>query len=225
MEVARDIQDHQLVDRDDRACGRIDDILIEWDDTGARLGAILSGGGILLDQLGAFGRLVKRVPRLEAARSHIAIEWRQVRALEPHRLCLLPPRDRLGVRRRSREPLHADGQLPLTALLQLRVVDSLGREMGALDVRTDRARPPLAPRVTGLLCAPDPKLVLLGLKRHDGGLLPRPRAARQSRFAPWTAIASIDAGAIHIDRPFAELPRLVDTRDEAPPPPPSQESA
>jgi len=223
MEVARDIQDHQLVDRDDRACGRIDDVLVEWDDSGARLGAMLSGGGILVDQLGALGRLLKRMPGLEAARSHIAIEWRQIRAFEQDRVCLLPPSDRLGVRRRSREPRAADGALPLTALLQLRVIDTLGCEMGVLDVRTDRAHPPAAPRVTGLLCSPDPKLALLGLKRHDGGLLPRPRAARQARFAPWTAIASIDSEAIHLDSPFGELPRLVDMPDEAAPPPDSQE--
>jgi hypothetical protein len=224
MDVARDIQDHQLVDRDDTACGRVDDMLIEWDDSGARLGAILSGGGTLLDQLGAVGRLLERLPRLEAAHRRIAIEWRQVRALEPHRLCLLPARDQLGRQPPSPEPRHADGQVLLTALLQRPVVDSLGREMGILDVRTGHARPPVAPRVTGLLCAPDPKLVLLGLKRHDGGLLPRPRAATQARFAPWTAIASIDAQGIHLDRPFGEFPRLMDTRDEAPPPAPSEEN-
>jgi sporulation protein YlmC with PRC-barrel domain len=223
MEVARDLQDHQLVDRDDRPCGRIDDVLIEWDDNGARLGAILSGGGILVDQLGAFGRLLKRVPRLESARSHIAIEWRQVRAVEQDRVCLLPPRERLGVRRRSHDPRRLERPLTLNALLQLRVIDSLGSEIGILDLRTDRARPPLAPRVTGLLCAPDPKLVLLGLKRHDGGLLPHPRAARQARFAPWTAIASIDRDSIHLDTPIRELPRLIDTPDEAPSPPDSQE--
>ncbi|HET6171909.1 MAG TPA: hypothetical protein VFD90_04865 [Gaiellales bacterium] len=225
MEAARDLQDHQLVDRDDRPCGRIDDILIDWDDSGARLGSLLSGGGILVDQLGTLGRLLKRMPRLEAARSHTAIEWRQVRALEQDRVCLLPPSDRLGVRRRSRESRYPDRQLPLTALLQLRVIDSLDREMGLLDVRTDRARPPGAPRVTGLLCAPDPKLVLLGLKRHDGGLLPHPRAARQARFVPWTAIASIDRSAIHLESAFGELPLLIDTSDEAPPPPDSQEGA
>jgi hypothetical protein len=223
MEVARDLQDYQLVDRDDRPCGRIDDVLVEWDDSGARLGAILSGGGILADQLGAVGRLLKRVPRLESARSHIAIEWRQVRAVEQDRVCLLPPRDRLGVRRQDRDARNAEGQLTLTALLQLRVIDSLGSEIGILDLRTDRARPPLAPRVTGLLCAPAPKLVLLGLKRHDGGLLPRPQAARQARFAPWTAIASIDRRTVHLDTPLGELPRLIDTPDEAPPTPDSKE--
>jgi hypothetical protein len=223
MEVARDLQDHQLVDRDDRPCGRIDDILIDWEESGARLGSLLSGGGILVGQLGAVGRLLKRIPRLEAARSHIAIEWRQVRALEQDRVCLLPPSDRLGLRRRSHEARYPDGQLALTALLQLSVIDSLGQEMGILDVRTDRARPPLAPRVTGLLCAPDPRLVLLGLKRHDAGLLPRPRAAREARFAPWTAIASIETDSVHLDSPFAELPRLTDTPDETPPRPDSQE--
>jgi hypothetical protein len=157
--------------------------------------------------------------------SHVAIEWRQVRALEQDRVCLLPPGDHLDVRQRSQEGRYPDGQLPLTALLQLSVIDSLGREMGVLDVRTDSARPPRAPRVTGLLCAPDPKLVLLGLKRHDGGLLPRPRAAREARFAPWTAIASIDRSAIYLESPFGDLPRLTDTPDEAPPVPDSQEGA
>jgi hypothetical protein len=223
MEVARDLQDHQLVDRDDRPCGRIDDILIHWDESGARLGSLLSGGGILADQLGAVGRLLRRVPHFEAARSYAAIEWRQVRTLEQDRICLLPPSDHLDLRRRSHEARYPDGLLPLTALLRLRVIDSLGREMGVLDVRTDRARPPLAPRVTGLLCTPDPKLVLLGLKRHDGGLLPRPRSARQARFAPWTAIASIDRSAIHLESPFDALPLLIDTPDETPPRPDSQE--
>jgi sporulation protein YlmC with PRC-barrel domain len=224
MEIARDLQDHQLVDRDDRPCGRIDDILIDWDESGARLGSLLSGGGILVDQLGVVGRLLKRTPGLEAARRHTAIEWRQVRALEQDRVCLLPPGDHLE-QTRSRDARYAGGQLPLTELLQLSVIDSRGQKMGVLDVRTGRAWPPVAPRVTGLLCAPDPKLVLLGLKRHDGGLLPRPYAAKQARFAPWTAIASVDRSAIHLKSPFGDLPLLIDTPDVAPPRPDSEEGA
>jgi len=55
MDIARDLQDHQMLDRDGQACGRIDDILIQWDANGARLGPLLSGGGFLLDQLGRIG--------------------------------------------------------------------------------------------------------------------------------------------------------------------------
>ena len=60
MDVARDLVDRQLVDRDGRECGRIDDIWIEWDADGGRLGPLVSGASILLDQLGAGGRLLWR---------------------------------------------------------------------------------------------------------------------------------------------------------------------
>jgi hypothetical protein len=224
MELARDLQDHLLVDRDDRPCGRIDDVLIRWNDAGAQLGPLLSGGGMLIDQLGVAGRLIKRLPRMQAPHTHLAIDWRQVRALEQQHICLLPPRGRLGMRHKGK-PASTGNWLLLTDLLQRCVIDSLGQEMGILDVRIGHVEPPASPRVLGLLCAPDPRLILLGLKRHDGGLLPRPRAIRKGRFAPWEAIASINAHELHLDRPFADLPHLADALDEAPPPQPSGEGS
>jgi sporulation protein YlmC with PRC-barrel domain len=224
MEVARDIQDHQLVDRDDELCGRVDDVIIEWDEAGARLGALLSGGGILLEQLGLLGRFLRRVLPWRAAQSHVAIDWHQVRQLGPHHICLLPPRHRIGVRRRA--TASGDGRRLLSALLQRPVIDSNGKRMGILDVRTAMpSRPSTAPRVLGLLCAQEPRLVLLGLKRHDGGLLPRRRLGKQARFVPWETIASIDSDTLHIDRPFDELPLLADTVDQGLSTAPGKETA
>jgi hypothetical protein len=211
VELARDLQDYQLVDRDDSPCGRVDDLIIGWDRSGARVGDLLSGMGVVLDQLGAPGRLAKRMP-IRALQSHTAIAWRQVRELKPHQVCLLPPRNALGMRRTGHPKRAADERL-LTSLLQMRVIDAGGNAMGILDVRTGRADPPAAPRVTGFLCAPDPKLMLFGLKRHDGGLMPRPRASKKTRFVPWEAIGTI-ADAIRLDCTFENLPHLADAPDE-----------
>jgi hypothetical protein len=211
MEVARDLQDHQLVDRDDRPCGRVDDVVIAWDASDARVGALLSGLGVLLDQIGLAGRIAKRLP-IRAAHSHVAIEWRQVRELQPHHVCLLPAQGALGLRHAG-TPGSAEGELLLTALLERRVIDDAEHEMGILDVRISPPRPPQAPRVMGLLCAPQPKLLLLGLKRHDGGLLPRPRIGAQARFVPWEAVAEIGQ-VIRLSQAFADLPLLADTPDE-----------
>jgi hypothetical protein len=214
MDVARDLQDHQLVDRDDEPCGRVDDIVIEWDDAGARLGALLSGGGIFLHQLGLVGDVLKRVLRFQSARSHIAIDWRQIRGFAPQHICLLPPRGHIGLRRVG---MLGDDQHLLSALLQTPVTDSNAAQMGILDLRTVTPRPPTAPRVIGVLCAQQPRLLLLGLKRHDGGLLPRSRIDGQARFVPWEAIASIRTDGIQLNCSFVDLPLLSDTPDNDPP--------
>jgi sporulation protein YlmC with PRC-barrel domain len=95
MDIARDLQDHQMLDRDGQACGRIDDILIQWDASAARIGPLLSGGGFLLDQLGRLGRLLRPVLRYRGARREVHIEWSEIVRVEPHVIHLRNPRERL----------------------------------------------------------------------------------------------------------------------------------
>jgi hypothetical protein len=95
MDIARDLQDHQMLDRNGQACGRIDDILIQWDASGARLGPLLSGGGFLLDQLGQLGRLLRPLLRFRGARREVSIEWTEIMRVEPHVIHLRDPRERL----------------------------------------------------------------------------------------------------------------------------------
>jgi hypothetical protein len=95
MDIARDLQDHQMLDRNGQACGRIDDILIEWDASGARLGPLLSGGGFLLDQLGRVGRLLRPLLRFRGARREVQIEWPEIARVEPHAIHLRSLRERL----------------------------------------------------------------------------------------------------------------------------------
>jgi hypothetical protein len=95
MDIARDLQDHQMLDRDGQACGRIDDILIQWDVNDARLGPLLSGGGFLLGQLGQLGRLLRPLLRFRGARREASIEWTEVMSVEPHVIHLQIARERL----------------------------------------------------------------------------------------------------------------------------------
>jgi hypothetical protein len=99
MDIARDLQDHQMLDRNGQACGRIDDILIQWDANGARLGPLLSGGGFLLDQLGRLGRLLRPLLRYWGARREVYIEWPEIARVESHVIHLQSPRERLALSR------------------------------------------------------------------------------------------------------------------------------
>jgi sporulation protein YlmC with PRC-barrel domain len=95
MDIARDLQDHQMLDRDGQACGRVDDILIQWDVSAAHIGPLLSGGGFLLDQLGRLGRLLRPFLRYRGARREVHIEWSEIVRVEPHVIHLRNPRERL----------------------------------------------------------------------------------------------------------------------------------
>jgi hypothetical protein len=97
MDIARDLQDRQMLDRDGQACGRVDDILIQWDANDAHLGPLLSGGGFLLDQLGRLGRLLRPLLRSPGARREARIEWPEIARVEPHVIHLRAPRDDLGL--------------------------------------------------------------------------------------------------------------------------------
>jgi sporulation protein YlmC with PRC-barrel domain len=97
MDLARDLQDHQLIDRDGIACGRVDDIIIRWDNEGAQLGPVLSGGAVLLDQLGRLGRVLRPVLRLVGARREVHIDWALVGRIELDAIHVVIPRESLGL--------------------------------------------------------------------------------------------------------------------------------
>lgn len=97
MEIARDFQDHQLLDCREEACGRVDDILIRWDHEVGELGPVLCGGAIMLDQLGVLGRLLRPLLRAAGGDRSIEIPWSRVSRVEPHAVHLSLPRERLGL--------------------------------------------------------------------------------------------------------------------------------
>jgi hypothetical protein len=116
------------------------------------------------------------------------------------------------------------GELRMSALLRLPVLDAGGARMSILDVRTSQPRPPDAPRLVGLLCSPDPVIASLGLKRHDtAASLARRRAHAHGRFVPWHEISAIDTHAIQLRCRFSELTPLAQAPDPGPPATPAEQ--
>jgi hypothetical protein len=112
------------------------------------------------------------------------------------------------------------GEIRLSELLRLRVVDAAGDTLSVLDVRTAQPATPDPPRIVGLLCSKGPRLRSFGLKRHDAGFVIGPnRVRRHGRFVPWHEIESIGASGIQIRCRFAELERIEETGDPGAPAP------
>jgi hypothetical protein len=110
------------------------------------------------------------------------------------------------------------GQVRISVLLRLPVLDSDGVRMAILDVRTSQPAPPDAPRLIGLLCSPDPMIASLGLKRSDIAASPgRRRAQAHGRFVAWHEISSIDTHQVRLRSRFCDLPPLSETSESGPP--------
>ena len=210
MDVARDLVDRQLVDRDGRECGRVDDVWIEWDADGACLGPLASGSAIVLDQLGAAGRLLQHIGGARARRSR-PIEWASVARVERSRVLLgCDPAHMTQVRASSLGRRYS-------AMTRLPVIDATGERRGVLDLRSETAFGGAAPSILGLIACRHTWLRTLGMKRYDAAGVPLADVQDHARFVPWNAVTALD-DAIRLGVAFADLPRLSDAPDPGPPP-------
>lgn len=211
MDVARDLVDRQLVDRDGRECGRVDDVWIEWDADGACLGPLASGAAVVLDQLGAAGRLLQHIGGARARRSR-PIEWASVARVERSRVLL------------ACNPAHTTQAQPFSlgrrrysAITRLPVIDAAGERRGVLDLRSETALGGAVPSILGLIVCRRTWLRTLGMKRYDAAGVPLADVQDHARFVPWSAVTALD-DAIRLGVAFADLPRLRDAPDPGPPP-------
>jgi hypothetical protein len=211
MDVARDLVDRQLVDRDGRECGRVDDVWIEWDADGARLGPLASGAAIVLDQLGAAGRMLQHIGGARARRSR-PIEWAGVARIERSRVLL------------ACDPADATQTQPpsprrrrYSTISRLPVIDATGERRGVLDLRSETALAGAAPSILGLIVCRRTWLRTLGMKRYDAAGVPLADVQDHARFVPWSAVTALD-DAIRLRAAFADMPRLGDAPDPGPPP-------
>ena len=74
LHLGRNILDHQLLDRDGRRCGNVDDLAIEGD----RVVAILSGPGYWPARAGRLGQLASLI----GGSGRIRIPWEEVTKID-----------------------------------------------------------------------------------------------------------------------------------------------
>jgi hypothetical protein len=208
MHLIRDLLDQLLVDPAGDPAGRADDFSLTVADDGIFVDSILSGGGILADDLGVIGHLCEgatRAVRRRALRRR-SIPWISVSEVAEHALTVaatgMPPtapRTESGLVMR----LRAVRRLPL------RTAD--GTRLHLVDLQVIDAEPPDRMQVTGLIVRP----------RHRFSwpisLRPRPRGpAHNWRFVP-AASVQMTPTALVVDHVYDGLAPMRDS-DVAPPP-------
>ena len=81
LDLALGVLDHQLLDRDGRRCGNVDDLAIEGGPgEDAEVVAILSGPGVWRNRAGLLGRLAARI----GGGGRVRVPWSEVAEVESH---------------------------------------------------------------------------------------------------------------------------------------------
>jgi hypothetical protein len=81
LDLALGILDHQLLDRDGRRCGNVDDLAIEGrPGEDAEVVAILSGPGVWPNRAGLLGRVAARI----GGGGRVRVPWPEVAEVESH---------------------------------------------------------------------------------------------------------------------------------------------
>jgi sporulation protein YlmC with PRC-barrel domain len=81
LDLALGLLDHQLLDRDGRRCGKVDDLAIEGGpDEEAEVVAILSGPGVWPNRAGLLGRIASRI----GGGGRVRVPWSEVDSVESH---------------------------------------------------------------------------------------------------------------------------------------------
>jgi hypothetical protein len=224
MDIGRDLIDHRMADGDDIDAGMVDDIWITWRADAARLGPLLSGTPIMLDELGRLGRWLGRVaPRIGWTHAVLwrEIDWRSVKRIERPQLRLVEPRSDIPKRRdrRPKPTLGRQGRMRYLELSRLSVRTRDDQRFGIVDVRVG----PLVtepPEVLGLLISPHERARAFGLKRYDSTRTRLGSATGDERFLPWEAIDEITEREIRTRTVSGELGPLAAAPNPAPPPMP-----
>ena len=139
MQLARDLLDQVLRDAEGKPAGRADDFSIRIREDGIYVESILTGGGILADDLGLLGRACERLCRVirRHALRRVSIPWSAVSEVAEHALTVPGARhgnERTGsasagirMRRARRLPARSADGVRLH-LVDLEVVDPRPRE-------------------------------------------------------------------------------------------------
>jgi hypothetical protein len=209
MQLVRDLLDQILRDPDGHPTGRADDFSIRVREDGIYVESILTGGGILADDLGILGRACEHLCRLVRRRPlrRASIPWSDVSELAEHALTV-PPAP-AGHHRAA----PARGGMRLRAARRLPARSSDGVRLHLIDLHVVDPRPRARLRVDWLIVR----------RRHRVAwpisLRPRQRSAsRDWRFVNSTDVR-LTRNELVIERTFATL---TPTRENTAPRPPTR---
>jgi hypothetical protein len=147
MRLARDLLDQVLRDPDGHPAGRADDFSIRISDGGIYVESILSGGGILADDLGILGRACERLCCFVRRRPlrRAAIPWSAVSEVAEHALTV--PRAPAGNHRAA----LASGGMRLRAARRIPARSTEGIRLHLIDLQVVDPRPRARLRVDGFI--------------------------------------------------------------------------
>ncbi|MDX6519675.1 MAG: hypothetical protein QOF08_280 [Gaiellales bacterium] len=200
MHLVRDLLDQVLRDPDGHPAGRADDFSIRIHEEGIYVEAILTGGGILADDLGILGRACERLCRLVRRRPlrRASIPWSAVSEVAEHALTV--PGAPAGNDRVAR----ATGGIRLRVARRVPARSADGIQLHLIDLQVVDPRPRERLRVAGLIVR----------RRHriawPISLRPRQRGASLDWRFVKAADVRLTPSALVVDRTFDTL---VPTRD------------
>jgi hypothetical protein len=206
MQLARDLLDQLLRDPEGEPAGRADDFTIVVGEDGIHVESILTGGGIVADDLGLVGRGCERLCRLVRRRPlrRTSIAWSAVSEVAEHALTV--PHPGAAGRRTHRV---GDG-IRLRAIRRVPTRTADGVRLHLVDLQVVDPRPRQRLRVAGFIVRPRRRLA------WPVSLRPRQRAASPD----WKLVASSDvrlsAHELVLERTFESLAPARD-RTAAPP--------
>jgi hypothetical protein len=207
MQLMRDLLDQGMRDPHGELAGRADDFSIVVEGGDIFVEAILSGGGILADDLGVTGRVCERLCRVLRRRPlrRSSISWAAVSEVAEHALTLSSDAKRKALAADSRSHTR------LRRVRRLPVVTSDGDRLHLVDLQVVDPRPRARLRVDGLIVRPRNRIA------WPVSLRPRQRAASSGwRFVPGANVRLTPDG-LAIDRSFDTLAPLRESSASHPP--------
>jgi hypothetical protein len=152
MHLVRDLLDQLLVDPSGEPAGRADDFSLTLESDGIFVDAILSGGGVLADDLGFGGRVWEGIARTVRRRNlrRTSIPWISVSEVAEHALTVVSTQG--AAIAAPRTPSSRTVRLRVARRLPLRTAD--GTPLHLVDLQLSDMQPAPRIRVTGLIIRP-----------------------------------------------------------------------
>lgn len=181
MHLVRDLLDQLLVDPSGEPVGRADDFSLTIESDGIFVDTILSGGGILADDLGYLGRVCEGIARAVRRRDlrRASIPWISVGEVAEHSLTVVSLQG--AAIASPRAPSSRTVRLRVARRLPLRTADRTRLHLVDLQLSDTESAPRV--RVTGLIVRPRHRFA------YPTSLRPRPlKPAKDWRVVPAASV-------------------------------------